>query len=214
MKFVSPDDLVIPDDWTVIAGADTGTYLSGVICAIPPEDEPPIYVLHEAPNYHYVSGTIELTGLTVRRWMEDFGRRLQQLSGGQTQHAWVDRNTTFLHELAEGLAFERNFIHLELRTEITREYFQQGRIFLAPWLTILPYELEHATWPDEATAGGRFTRRKRHDHTLDCLEHVASQRPISTHDRTEGPSKFLDRYLAENKRQVEGRRKDVHLGDA
>lgn len=214
MKFVSLESLVVPDDWDVIAGADTGTYMSGVIGAIPPEDEPPIYILEEFPNYHYVGGQIELTGLTVRRWMEHFGQRLQHHSRSQTVFAWVDRNTTFTQEVSEGLAFERNFIHLELRTEITREYFQAGRIFLAPWLTILPYELEYATWPDEATPGGRFTRRKRHDHTLDCLEHVASQRPISTHTAPEGPKRFLDQYLAQNRKLGEGRRKDVHLGDA
>ena len=214
MKLTTPDDLVIPEEWDVLAGADTGTYMSGVIAAIPPIDEPPIYFLEEFPNYHYVGGEIELLGITVREWIRTFGARLQHLSKSETTFAWVDRNTTFISEIGEGLAFERNFIHLELRTEITREYFQQGRIFLAPWLTILPYELEHATWPDEATAGGRFTRRKRHDHTLDCLEHIASQRPISTHDRKEGPSKFLDRYLTEHGKSDRNKRKDVHLGDS
>ena len=214
MKLSSPDDLVIPPDWDVLAGADTGTFLSGVIAAIPPIDEPPIYVLYEQPNYHYVSGTIELIGMTVREWIRTFGERLKQLSQSETTFAWVDRNTTFISEIGEGLAFERNFVHLELRTEITREYFQLGKIFLAPWLQILPYEIEHASWPESGTVrAGRYTRKKDKDHTLDCLEHICSRRPLSSHQKGQEKPRFLDQYLAQYG-QRRGIKSDPHLGEA
>jgi len=212
MKAVGPDDLVIPDSWDIVAGADTGTYMSGLIGAIPPEDEPPLYILEEFPNYHYVSGTIELLGLTVREWIADFSARLRHYHGEGPVCAWVDRNTTFTSEIGDGLAFERNSIHLELRTEITREYFQHNRIWLAPWLRVLPYELEHASWPDSPTRAGRYTRKKEKDHTLDCLEHICSRRPISTHQTGNAPVRFLDQYLQQHGTRPQGPQ-DAHLGE-
>lgn len=206
-----PEALVIPSDWDIVAGADTGTYMSGVIGAIPPIDDPPIYVLEEFPNYHYVGGQIELMGITVREWMHAFGSRLQHYNQGGMAYAWVDKNTTFVGELAGGLAFERNHIHLEVRTEVTREYFQHNRIWLAPWLQILPYELEQATWPATDTRG-RYTRKKEKDHTLDCLEHICSRRPISSHDKGQSKPRFLDQYLAKHGQRPQQRR-DEHLGD-
>mgnify|MGYP001618422112 FL=1 len=211
---LTPDALEIPPEWDVLAGADTGTYMSGVIAAIPPIDEPPIYVLYEAPNYHYVGGQIELLGITVREWIHAFGERLKHLSRSETTFAWVDRNTTFISEIGEGLAFERNFVHLELRTEITREYFQQGRIFLAPWLQILPYEIEHASWPESGTMrAGRYTRKKDKDHTLDCLEHICSRRPLSSHHKGQETPRFLDQYLQQHGHRPQ-MKTDPHLGDA
>jgi hypothetical protein len=44
-------------------------------------------------------------------------------------------------------------------------------------LSILPFELENACWPEEASAAGKFARVKDRDHTLDCLEHILSKRP-------------------------------------
>ena len=213
MKLTTPEDLVIPEDWDVLAGADTGTYMSGVIAAIPPIDEPPIYFLEEFPNYHYVGGQIELLGITVREWIQTFGARLKHLSQSETTFAWVDRNTTFISEIGEGLAFERNFVHQELRTEILREYFQQGRVFMAPWLQILPYELEHASWPDPGTVrAGRYIRKLTKDHTLSSAEHLASRRPISSHQKGQSKPRFLDQYLQQHGQRQQ--RTDPHLGDA
>ena len=213
MILVSPDDLQIPNDWEIVAGADTGAYMSGVIGAIPPINEPPLYVLEEFPNYHYVGGQIELLGITVREWMALFGARLRHYSQTETVFAWVDRNTTFVSEVGEGLGFARNFIHLELRTEITREYFAQDRIRLAPWLTVLPYELEYASWPDANTTAKRYCRKKVKDHTLDSLEHICSQRPISAGVQKNESRRLIDKLYAEGVRHNHGPT-DVHLGDA
>lgn len=212
MRIVTPDDVVIPEDWQIIAGADVGTYMGGVICAVPPWDEPPIFVLEEFPNYRYTGGVIELIGITVSQWLRQFGTRLAHYSGSETNHAWVDSNTQFVTEIGYGVAFERNHVHLEQRTEIAREYFQQGRIWLAPWLQVLPYELEHAHWPDRETSTGRFTRKKEKDHILDPFEHVCSRRPITSHEKGQSKARFLDQYLLEHKRQDLGPR-DQHLGD-
>ena len=65
----------------------------------------------------------------------------------------------------------------EKRTDTAREYFKQYKVWLAPWLSVLPFELENAKWPAEASAAGKFARIKDRDHTLDCLEHVLSRRP-------------------------------------
>ncbi len=208
---MTPNDLVIPDSWDIVAGADTGTYMSGLIGAIPPIDEPPIYILEEFPNYHYVAGTIELLGITVREWIRAFGQRLQHYGGGETVFAWVDRNTAFTSEIGEGLGFERNFVHQELRTEITREYFQHNRIWLAPWLTVLPYELEHASWPERSTRG-RYIRNLEKDHTLVCAEHICSRRPISSHEKGQSKPRFLDQHLAKYRTQTQAP-SDIHLGD-
>ena len=213
MVLVGPDDLQIPSDWEIVAGADTGAYMSGLIGAIPPIDEPPLYILEEFPNYHYVGGQIELLGITVREWMALFGARLRHYSQTDTVFAWVDRNTTFVSEVGEGLGFARNFVHLELRTEITREYFAQDRIRMAPWLTVLPYELEYAAWPDANTTAKRYTRKKVKDHTLDCLEHICSQRPIATEGRPSDSKRLIDKLLAENRREHQGPT-DIHMGDA
>ena len=213
MILTSPDDLQIPNDWEIVAGADTGTYMSGLAVAIPPIDEPPLYILEEFPNYKYVGGQLELLGMTVREWIKLFGDRLRHYSHSDTVFAWVDRNTTFVSEIGEGLGFARNFVHQELRTEITREYFAQNRIRMAPWLTVLPYELEYAEWPDANTTAKRFVRKLVKDHTLVCLEHICSQRPIATGVQPSESKRLLDKLLAEGRRQ-NADPSDVHLGDA
>jgi hypothetical protein len=208
----TPDALRIPDDWEILAGADTGTYMAGLICAIPPTDDPPVYVLEEFPNYHYVGGTIELSGFTVRQWIARFAMRLRHYTHDTRNHAWVDRNTTFVTEIAHGLTLRRNHIHGEVRTEVTREYFQLGKVLLAPWLTVLPYEVEHAKWPDHETSSGRFVRAKSKDHTLDCLEHICSRRPLSVRTTGQAKPRFLDRYLTAHQHTPTGPA-DIHLGD-
>jgi len=72
-----------------------------------------------------------------------------------------------------------------VRTEAARQYFQHGKIFLAPWLSMLPYEVEWAQWPDKTTAAGKYERVKTNDHVLDCLEHVLSRHPRARQPRSE-----------------------------
>lgn len=160
-----------------MAGADTGTYMGGAICAIDPKLN--CYVLEEFPNYHYTGdGTIELTGMTVSEWIRWFATRLRHYTKQSKNFAWADANTTFKTEVAHGFRFKGNKKDLELRTEITREYVRNRRLILMPWLEVIPYEMEEAHYPDhENTMTGKFRRVKEKDHCLDGVEHVCSRRP-------------------------------------
>jgi len=92
--------------------------------------------------------------------------------------AWVDANSQFTVECDHhGLHLMANHRGREVRTEAARQYFQHEQIWLAPWLQILPYELEHAQWPDTTSSAGKYERIKASDHTLDCLEHILSRHP-------------------------------------
>ena len=44
-------------------------------------------------------------------------------------------------------------------------------------LSLLPYEVEYAQWPELTTSAGKYERLKVNDHVLDCLEHVLSRHP-------------------------------------
>lgn len=206
------NDLRLPRSYQILAAADTGTYMSGLISALSPELD--LYCLEEFPNYRYVGdGTIELTGETVGEWMKRFALRLRYWTKERKNAAWVDANTTFKTEVGYGLRFKMNRKPLELRTEITREYVRNGRVHLMPWLEVLPYELQEAKFPDHETAGtGRFQRIKIKDHTLDDLEHICSRRPHP--DFTEAPVKkerAIDRFVAQHKRH-DVSTEDPHLG--
>lgn len=169
------EDLSVPDGWEVIAGADTGTYYSAGIVAFSPDGE--AFVLDEFPNYRYVAGEAERDeSLTIpewARWVTDAAQRYHARGG-----YLADKNSQFKKELANyGMALIPSTHPLETRTEITREYFEHKRIWFAPWLEILPFEIENAEWPEEATLAGKFQRLKKKDHTLDWLEHILSRRP-------------------------------------
>lgn len=205
---MTPDALRLPPGWELIAGADTGTYCSCVIAAVSP-DPAICCVLYEIPNYRYVAGEYELLGLSSPQWAGHVVSAWQSLTSRDC-HAWADPNTQFREDLAHyGLRLLSNRRGLELRTEITREYFQHERIWLAPWLTVLPYELEQATWPNDTTAA-RFTRTKQKDHTLDCLEHLLSRRPRGKQIRREEKRTFLDQFLSQHR--APSSRRDPHLG--
>lgn len=207
------DDLRIPRSYEIIAGADTGTYMSGLIAAISPEFD--LYCLEEFPNYHYVGdGTIELTGMTVSEWMKGFAARLKYWTRARKFSAWVDANTTFKTEVGHGLSFRMNKKPLELRTEITREYVRNGRVHLMPWLTVLPYEMEKASFPDRESVGtGRLQRLKHHDHTLDGLEHICSRRPHPDFDKqAQAKPRAIDAMLAKFRRTDHVPPYDPHLG--
>jgi hypothetical protein len=170
------EHFVLPDGWTVLAGADTGTFYSALIVAFDPDGN--AFVLEEFPNYDYVAGAPERDeNLSIPRWAHRVQGRMAALRAGSG--LWADANAQFKGELRNyGLALMPERSPVEARTEITREYFEHGRIFLAPWLKILPFELENAAWPEEATASGKFARVKDRDHTLDPLEHILARRPL------------------------------------
>lgn len=205
---LGPADLRLPTGVDVLAAVDTGTYMSGLAVAFDPDGN--AFVLEEFPNYQYVSHNLELLDLSTPEWAK---RIVQQLQRYRTRaYAWADPNTQFRAEVRRyGLHLLSNLIGAEARTEIAREYFQTNKVFLAPWLRILPYELEHAAWPPTSSASGKFGRVKRFDHTLDCLEHILSRRPRGkVRDRTKHDS-FKDRYLREqaiHTRPIA----DAHLG--
>lgn len=209
----------LPDDWAVIVGMDTGTYMSALFVGVPPGDEAYILCLAEVPNYRYVAHEIELLGYSIPEWARmvmAIHRHLQPRK--ERCFAWADPNTQFRTELKHyGIDLHANHRKLELRVEITREYAQSvgptgvDRLLMAPWLDILPYEMEHAKWPDGTTGAGKFERIKEHDHTLDCLEHSCSRRPRSKDILRPKRMSFKERYLVEHglKRPAGG---DPHLG--
>lgn len=172
----SREGLKVPDGWTIVGGADTGTFTSALLVAFDPNGD--AFVLDEFPNYRYVAGAPERDeSSTIPGWSASFVERCYRLGG--RPNLWADPNSQFKQEL-------RNYsinllpakVPVEARTEITREYFEHGRIWLAPWLQVLPFELENASWPEEVTAAGKFGRVKDRDHTLDCLEHILARRPF------------------------------------
>jgi hypothetical protein len=190
----SREDLRIPDGWEVIGGADTGSFYTALLVAFSPQGD--AFVVGEVPNYRYVGGLPERDeGITIPEWAL---RVMEQCAHAGARPAfWADKNSQFKRELRNyGLHLLPATLPLEARTEIAREYFQHGKIHLAPWLEVLPFELENASWPEEATAAGKFARLKDRDHTLDCLEHVLSRRPrgrIRTSARSTG--RWVDEFV-------------------
>ena len=206
----------LPDDWDLVVGADTGTYMSAVFVAIPPGDSPAAVAIAEFPNYRYVATAIELLGLSTPEWARQVYRAFRYFRPRTERcKAWADPNTQFRAELAHyGLDLRPNFRGPELRVEIAREYMQAHdpeRVSLAPWLSVLPYEIEHAKWPEDTTSAGKFTRLKHHDHTLDCFEHALSRRPRGKTILRERKQSFLDKMLQQYGRPRESQG-DPHLG--
>jgi len=201
----TPENLAIPASWTVLGGADTGTFTSCTITAFDPGGT--AYVLFEAPNYRYVGGRHEWTDLSIPEWahlvtgvMRRFGVR----------GLYADKNTQFRREFQHyGLTLFGSDAGIEQRTEISREYFQHDRIVLAPWLQVLPYELEQAEWPEAESLAGKFGRLKKQDHTLDTLEHVLARRPMTRATSGYQPATWLEEYGGRRPGTVNG---DPHLG--
>lgn len=208
---LTPHHLDLPPDYELLAGADSGTYCSGLIVALSPSPYECL-VLEEFPNYRYVGGEIELLGLSIGEWAWTFTQAWKRYAPHRRLKPWIDANTQFAAEYAhQGIYVQRNPKAAELRVEITREYFQHGKVWLAPWLDILPYELENAKWPDDVNSAGRYMRVKESDHTLDCLEHPLSRRPRSQRLKATTAETFLERYLAQHRRPG-SRPTDPHLG--
>lgn len=174
----------LPDGWKLEIGSDTGTFYTALMVAFDPEGT--AWVLEEFPNYRYIASEPEREeAITIPGWAQQVLRAIVKVGG--RPYLWADQNSQFKQELKQyGLFMLGNKVPLETRTEISREYFQHGKIRLANHLVVLPYELENAQWPEEASLSGKFARLKVNDHTLDCLEHVLSRRPFG---RTVLPSR-------------------------
>lgn len=204
----------LPPGWKFYMAADTGTYMSAVFIAFPP-DSMDAFVLEEFPNYRYVGGEIELLGYSIPEWARDVVECWRRYVPGKTKlKGLCDENSQFKHELRNyDIHLRGNPIKLETRVEISREYFQNQRIHLAPWLAVLPYELEHAVWPDDTNSAGRFERLKEQDHSLDGVEHILSQRPRNKAITKQKQESFTERFLRENRWADRlGPRNDPHLG--
>lgn len=217
---LTASDLKLPlyDGFQLLVGIDTGNRMSALFVGFLDEAA---YVFEEFPNYTYVSGDVELRGLSNAEWARWVHGSYQRYRPGTTKvKAWADPNTQFRGELQKyDLHLIPNHRGLDLRVEIAREYQQAKdergnatRLFLAPWLEILPYEMEHAKWPDKETTAGAFKRLKENDHTLDCLEHCLSRRPRSKRILREKKEHFLDRHFREAGIRRPGPRRDPHLG--
>lgn len=169
------DALHIPANWEIVGGADTGTFYSGLLVAFSPDGE--AYVIDEFPNYRYVGGEAERDEqLSIPQWALQVRTRCAKI--GARPNFWADPNSQFKGELRNyGIILLPAKVPVETRTEVTREYFEHNRIFLAPWITSLAFELENAEWPEEASMSGKFARIKHNDHILDPLEHILARRP-------------------------------------
>ena len=211
---LSRKDLQLPlrPGWDMIVGYDTGAFMSACFGIIVP-DSLDILITDEFPNYRYISGDIERLDISDPEWAREVVAAYHEYRPGITKvRGWVDQNSQFKRELAHyNLHLRSNMIDLDVRVEVLREYTQAKRIWFAPWLKVLPYEMENARWPEEHTSAGRFSRIKTNDHTLDCVEHIVSRRPRSKALINPKKETFLERYLRENKwhRPVIG---DAHLG--
>lgn len=168
-------NLRIPSGWEIVGGADTGTHYTALLVAFSPDGE--AFVLDEFPNYRYVAGATERDEqLSIPTWARGVTNRTLSLGGRPS--FWADQNSQFKGELKNyGIHLLPASAPVETRTEVAREYFEHNRIWFAPWVTVLPFEVENASWPEEASLSGKFARVKDRDHTLDCLEHILARRP-------------------------------------
>jgi len=212
-KGATRENFKLPHDWRVEVGADTGTYCAAAVIGISPEGH--AYVLDELTNYNYAANTPELDPTaSILSWAQGLTRMAAVWK--TRPMAWVDSNSQFKQEcLHHGVHLLPNKRGREVRTEAARQYFQHEQIFLAPWLKILPYELENAQWPDRTTAAGKYERLKVNDHVLDCIEHVLSRHPrAKSHpppvsQPMPGSVQWLGNPI---RRRKKGRPVDVHLG--
>lgn len=199
--------------WKLEVGIDTGTYMSCVFALFPP-DAPEAFVVYERPNYRYVGGEIELLGDSIPEWSRDVLTEYRKYRPDASRvSCWCDENSQFKTELLNYNIHARgNRRGIELRVEISREYFNNKRVHLAPWLSVLPWELEHAQWPPESSSAGRFARLKEDDHTLDGIEHILSRRPKHASMVLGHKETFVERHLRLHRRTDVNPPYDPHLG--
>lgn len=205
------EHLRLPETTQFQLGAFVGRFSSAVILGLIPNY--PVLVVEEIPNYHYVGdGEIELSGLTTVEWGELVVRTWRSYAGNDAKcSAWVDPDTEFTSEMQRcKLRLKPNHHHgPELRVEVTREYFHENKIFLAPWLTILPNEISRARWPPEESSAFKV-RAVGQDYTLSALEQVICRRPVA-----KAAVKRPSTHWIEQRIQAAGgvsERRDPHLG--
>lgn len=206
------EHLTLPPHTEYGMGAFIGRFSSAVVTAAIPEY--PLIVVSEIPNYHYVGdGEIELAGMTTVEWGELVVRTFKEIAGKDARcSAWVDPDTEFAAELRRCKLIVKKNINRgpELRTEVLREYFMDNSIMLAPWLTVLPYEIGRARWPDEASSAYQV-RATGQDYTLSALEHVVSRRPKSKEVAAQTATTALQKI--KEARRIKARNFDPHLGN-
>jgi len=193
------DNLKIPPTWEVIGSTDSGTFYTSLLVGF--DEYGFAYVLEEFANYRYVVGEIEiLDEISIPVWARRTASALKRYGASKT--LWTDRQNQMKRELRRyGLQLRSVRADRATRTEIAREYFRKNRIFLAPWLQLLPTELEQAQWP-EGFDRNRVERRRRNDHSLDCLEHILTQRPVGyVPEHRPQFSRFIDEELLRMRQQ-------------
>jgi hypothetical protein len=187
------ENFQIPAHWETFGAADTGTFTAGLLAALSPTGD--LLFVYEQPNYRYIGGKHEfLDGASIATWKRDMRRAMD---AARVRDLRADPNSQWKRELLSepnGIHLRAGTADLEQRTEVLREYFQHGKVFLAPWLEVLPYELEQAQWPDDTTAGGRYRRVKKQDHTLDGAEHIAACRPRSVLVAERKPKLWIEEF--------------------
>lgn len=201
--------LQLPPETQFQLGAYVGRFSSAVILALLPDY--PVLVVSEIPNYHYVGdGEIELSGMTTVEWGESVVREWRSFAGKDARcTAIVDPDTEFSKEMKRcKLHLRKNLKHgPELRVEVMREYFHENKIFLAPWLKILPYEIQAAKWPPEESV--KFSvRAPGRDYTLCSLEQVISRRPLAKAIPKEERPHWIAQRIKDHSVKID----DPHLG--
>ena len=213
-KPATRENFRLPDDWRIEIGADTGTYCAAVVVGISPEGD--AFLLDELTNYVYIAGTPELDPSgSILSWAQALVRMAALWK--TRPMAWADSNSQFKQEfLHHGVHLMGNHRGREVRTEAARQYFQHDHLWLAPWLEILPFEIEGAQWPERTSASGKYERAKTNDHALDCVEHVLSRHPRG---KTQTPQKPLQppvgsvQWLGSPiRKRKHGSSPDAHLG--
>lgn len=202
------DDLNVPPNYDIVGGADTGTMYTAAYAAFDPEGF--CYVISETPNYRYVGNEIERDPtVSLQSWYATLKNDAGMI--GAILAFYADHNTQFDQEmwLHGKMAILPGENHPEARTEVAREYFQHDKILFAPWLEVLPYEVEMATYPPEETSTGRWRRIKENDHTLDCLEHILAQRPKGRRAKPKRKRLWVEQQYGV---RVGQQRRDRHFG--
>lgn len=207
------DHLRLPASTEYRLGAHVGRFSSAVIVAL--IHGMPLFAVEEIPNYHYVGdGEIELAGLTTVEWGELVVRTWRSYAGNDARcSAWVDQDTQFSKEMARcKLRLKKNLNHgAELRCEVTREYFHDNKIFLMPWLTVLPGEISSARWPPEESSAYKIRATGR-DYTLLALEQVVCRRPEAKSVQKSAATHWIRQRIEQS--GGFSRQTDRHLGNS
>ena len=166
-------NLEIPSWWEFRCGADTGTHNAFVLMVL--DQTGTAYVVAEYTNYRYVGTDRELDSTMTAGKLSSVVLKAEDHLGGRTDHH-ADTNSQWKQEFQlHGITLLPGEPDLERRTDVLKEFFQHGRVLFAPWLEILPYELELAHYPEKELLSQR--RVKLRDETVDSLEHGLATRP-------------------------------------